>query len=114
MAAPSPLNTLHAKLDYDRDERRAQAPAAPAPTITLLSEIGMLHTAITAASDELITLINALASVAHPEYDQAVDSTMASSLASPMPESVAGVREARGRVEALSIRLSDLRNRLAL
>lgn len=111
MATPNPLNTLHAKLDYDRDVRTAPAPALP---ITLLSEIGMLHTAITAASDELNVLIADLSSVTYLNFEPPVDSTMAASLANPMPEAVAGVREARGRVEALTIRLTELRSRLAL
>lgn len=109
MAAPNPLNTLHPSINCDRDPRIA---AAPAPSITLLVEIGMLHTAIAAARDELDTLISALKCVAHPERDEPVP--MAAALTNPVPEAVAGVRDARCNVEALAVRMSELRSRLAL
>lgn len=107
MAAPNPLNTLHAKLDYDRDVRSAPQP----PSLTLASVIGMLHTALTEMDDQVGALNLALALVAYSESE-----AMPTGAAHPadVPEAVAGVQQARERVEALTVRLSNLRNRLAL
>lgn len=114
--------TTFDKLDYDRDYRRPvdvmgdprtvpAAHAAPAPAITLGLEIGLLHTALNMANDELSLLIDILASVSRPERGPATGHDTATA---EVPPAVGAVREARYRVEMLTVRMNEVRNRLAL
>lgn len=115
--------TTFDRLDYDRDYRDCPSrpagvqgdprvvPTAPAPAITLGLEIGLLHTALSMANDELSLLIDILVSVSRPERGPA---TVHDTATAEVPPAVGAVREARYRVEMLTVRMNEVRNRLAL